>query len=98
MASAVNLADIKAHLRVDHADEDTVIGRYLSAAQAYVSRYLRRDLDTEFPDGWPFEADQAVRLLTCHWYEHREPTADGGAGSALPHAVKDLLSGLRCLA
>lgn len=97
MASAVDLAGIKAHLRVDHEDEDTLIQGYLSAALAHVVRYLRRDLDAEFPSGWPFEAEQAVRMLTCHWYEHREPTTDGGVVSGMPPAVKDLLSGLRCL-
>lgn len=97
MASGVDLTQIKAHLRVDHDDEDAVIVSYLSAAQARVVRYLRRDLDAEFPAGWPFEADQAVRMLTCHWYEHRAPTTEGGAGSGMPPSVKDLLSGLRCL-
>ena len=97
MASAVDLAEIKAHLRVDHDDEDSLIESYLSAAQAHVRRYLRRDLDTEFPDGWPFEADQAVRLLTCQWYENRSATVYGGVGAALPFGVKDLLSGLRSL-
>lgn len=38
-AEPVTLAEAKAHLRVDNADEDAVIGGYIAAARDYVEKY-----------------------------------------------------------
>lgn len=37
--AAIDMATLKAHLRVDHAFEDSIIGAYLSAAMAYAQHY-----------------------------------------------------------
>lgn len=43
-AEPVTVAEVKTHLRVDHIDEDTLIGAYVSAARRWVETYTRRSL------------------------------------------------------
>ena len=58
-AAVIDLPTLKAHLRVDHAFDDTIISAYLQAAMAYAQHYtgmaigeqeIELALD-EFPDG-----------------------------------------------
>ena len=42
--SIVTLAEAKLHLRVDGADEDTLLQTYLDAAEAAAAQYLNRAL------------------------------------------------------
>jgi uncharacterized phiE125 gp8 family phage protein len=43
----LTLAEVKAHLRVDHTDEDTMITAYLAAATAHAEKFLGRALMTQ---------------------------------------------------
>lgn len=38
-AAVIDMTTLKAHLRVDHAFDDSIIGAYLSAAMAYAQHY-----------------------------------------------------------
>lgn len=53
----VSLAEVKAHLRVDHADDDAYIGALVSAARQACERFTGRSLVTQtwrmFLDDWP---------------------------------------------
>ncbi len=53
----LSLAEMRAHLRLEHDDEDALIAGMLSAARAAVERYLRRALIAQqwqlVLDGWP---------------------------------------------
>lgn len=81
----VELVEAKAHLRVDTAEDDTLIGYLITAAREHVEDHCRRALLTQtwdlFLDDWP-AADglmlpwprlQSVESVT--YYD-----ADGGAG------------------
>lgn len=94
----ISAADMKLHLSVPAGDtgNDGLIDGYIGAAESFVARHLRRDMGADFPDGWPPEALQAVRLLVADWYENREPVASGGRVE-LPMGVKMLLAPLRDL-
>lgn len=43
----LTLAEVKAHLRVDHTDEDTMITAYLAAATAHAEKFMGRALITQ---------------------------------------------------
>lgn len=93
----ISAADLKPHLSVadDDTGNDTLIDGYIAAAEDWAAKYLRRDLDTEFPDGWPASILQAVRLLVAHWFEHREAVSDAPGGVPVPYGVKSLCAPYR---
>lgn len=79
--SLVTLADAKLHLRVDSADEDTLIGALLNAAELSASQWLNRRL---FSDQGTLDAAVAgvpTALATA--------TAAYVAASAVADAVAD---------
>jgi hypothetical protein len=91
-------AAIKPHLAIAAGDtgDDALIADYIAAAEGHVVKHTRRDLDTEFPDGWPAPILQAVRLLVAHWYAHREAVALGQAAK-VPFGVDAMLAPWRDL-
>ncbi|MBY6138531.1 head-tail connector protein [Leisingera daeponensis] len=94
----ISAADMKLHLSIPAADSgnDGLIEGYIGAAESFVARHLRRDMEVDFPGGWPPDALQAVRLLVADWYENREPVTSGGQVE-LPMGVRMLLAPLRDL-
>ena len=94
----MSTADMKLHLSIPAADNgnDGLIDGYIEAAESFVARHLRRDMGSDFPDGWPPDALQAVRLLVADWYKNREPITPGGQVE-LPMGVRILLAPLRDL-
>lgn len=46
-AEPVSLSEAKAHLRIDHADEDTYIGSLISAARAYFETQCQKAFATQ---------------------------------------------------
>ncbi|MBN2024078.1 MAG: phage head-tail connector protein [Pirellulales bacterium] len=63
-AEPITLAEVKAHLRIDHADEDALLGSYIKAARTWGELRLRRQLITA---GWTlgldaFPPDGVIRL------------------------------------
>lgn len=91
-------ADLKPHLGLAVADtgDDALIQGYIDAAEAHVVKHLRRDLDTEFPGGWPAPILQAVRFLVAHFHTNREAVS-ATAAQAVPLSVKALLAPWRDL-
>ena len=65
------LSQAKAHLRVDHTDEDTLIQSLIDAAEMSVKLYLNA---TTLPTDAPVEI--AVLMLTAALYEQRESVVD----------------------
>lgn len=65
----ITLAQFKAHLRVTHSDEDTLIQTYLDAASNLIDEYLQVD-SSGAPDEPPVDA--AILLLGADLYLNRE--------------------------
>jgi hypothetical protein len=98
--SEEQLAQIKAHLKVDGDDEDTLIAAYASASVDYVERFCDGALvETLTP---PVEGETqpreviftsgiwaAMLLLIGHWYANREAAAQNL--SEVPLGVEALL-------
>ncbi|NIZ63291.1 phage gp6-like head-tail connector protein [Sedimentitalea sp. CY04] len=91
------VADIKPHLSVpkDDTDNDGIIQGFIAAAEAWVVVYLRRDLDTEFPNRWPEPVRHAVQMIVALWFHNREGVSEGGMTSEVPFGVKDMLAPFR---
>ncbi|QQN29339.1 head-tail connector protein [Pseudomonas syringae group genomosp. 3] len=91
----IELSLVKAHLRVDHDEEDVLIQGYVDAALAHVEQHCDRVLvqsDPVLPEQMAFTMDihQAVLLLVGHWYANRE--AVGTGLTTVPLAVDRLLA------
>ena len=64
----------KAHLRVDHDEEDTLIQSYIEFAEDYVTRYCDR---TEPWAELPGAVQAAALLIIGDLYENREAQSAG---------------------
>ena len=62
----VSLSEAKAHLRVDHTDDDTLIGALITAARQDAEARMGRTL---LPTSWKLELDAfpAGRCIRLHW-------------------------------
>lgn len=100
--SEEQLAQIKAHLKVDGDDEDTLIAAYASASVDYVERFCDGALVESLTP--PVEGEMppreilftsgiwaAMLLLIGHWYANREAVNVGNITSELPLGVDALL-------
>ncbi len=92
--SAEQMAQIKAHLRVDSDAEDTLIAAYASAAVDYVEHFCDGTLvevlttpeeDKEPPREVLFTSGiwAAMLLLIGHWYANREAASQNLAETPL---------------
>lgn len=91
----IPLDEIKRHCQAaDYSDDDVLLGELQATAEDYVLGYVRRDLDTEFPEGWPKNCTGAVKALVAFWYENRD-AVDAGAWSGVRQSVADMLAAER---
>lgn len=89
-----DLDQAKAHLRVDHSDDDALIETYSDAAVARVLQYC--NLATVPAGAIPEAAFRAAALLTLgDLYANREPIL--GPGVTLARTVTDLVDPYRWL-
>lgn len=70
----IDLAQFKAHARIDGTDEDAAAQVKVDAANGYVASFLGT-----LPVDWvaPDELVQATLMVASHWWEHRETTFAG---------------------
>ena len=64
----LTVSEVKAHLRVDHDDEDAYLEGLIAQAQAVAEDYCR----VSFPDEAPEPVRLAVLLMVSHYYENRD--------------------------
>jgi uncharacterized phage protein (predicted DNA packaging) len=92
--SHVSLAEVKPHVVVEHDDHDGLLQSYIDTAEIQIGNILRRDMDADFPTGWPEPLKHAVRLLVASFYLNRETGGDPES-SGVPFGVADLLAPYR---
>lgn len=90
----IDLADVKAHLNITDNADDTVITAKLAAASSYVEHYVGQ-LFEDYVDGVPDPLKEAVRQVTAHFYENREPVLVGVSGQEIPLSAFDLMNAYR---
>lgn len=91
----IDLALVKEHLRVDGAEDDTLIGAYLNAAVEYVQQHCDRRIvdvpETSAQMALTDDVQQAILLLVGHWFANREEVVLGAAANQVPMGVSALL-------
>lgn len=89
----ISAAEMRPLVSLSETDDghDTILSGFVTSAEAMFASYLRRDLDTEFPDGWPADLVQALRLQVSDWYEQFFGDADGSQ-SEMHQGVKARLA------
>ena len=95
----IDLPIVKAHLRVDHDEEDALIEGYRDAALSAFETWTNRTLvspDTALPDpvGNALRMSKSIQqgalLLIGHWYSSRETVVIGTITAELPMATNAL--------
>lgn len=99
--SLLDLTLVKSHLRVDTAQEDTIIEAYQGAAENIVVEYLDREVyaagDSPEPDDeYAVELQPAITaailLIIGDLYANRESDPKTSGDSVLPRPVRALLA------
>ena len=75
MAALLTLADVKLHCRIDHDDEDSLLGALIATATTAVAEYMNMDAD-DIDDTAPAPVKSAALLLVGSLYEQRESQGD----------------------
>lgn len=95
----IDLALVKAQLRVDHDEEDELIQGYIDAALSAFETWTNRTLvdpEEELPEpvGNALRMTKSIKqgalLLIGHWYGARETVVVGTITSELPMATNAL--------
>ena len=82
----LTLAEIKAHLRIQHDEEDVLLESLLRQAQAAAQDFCRTDFDADAPE----PVRLAVLLMASHFYEYRD-SSDRSAYRTMFNAFHALL-------
>lgn len=69
------VAELKAHVRVDISNEDTLLEGMIDAAYQSAASYTRVDFATVYPTELPAGIKVAVLMLAGSMYAQREATA-----------------------
>jgi uncharacterized phage protein (predicted DNA packaging) len=92
----VQLEKAKAYLRIDHSGEDSAIMSMVGSSEAYI-RGLCKPFVDEFGDldVLPPEVEQAVLLLTSHFYSQRGAVTERNTPHEVPFTISALIASHR---
>lgn len=81
--TALTLAEVKLHLRVDSDAEDALIAQYMAAAHDQVEQFLGREVPwgatSALPDGvYPAAVKSGELLIIGDLYRNRETNSEPG--------------------
>ena len=97
---ALDLELLKKHVRADEfSEDDDYLPHLLDAAVEYVRTGTNRTEEELLELGggeWPKPLQQAVLLISGHWYNQREAVS-GGPMSEVPHGFQALVKPFRKL-
>ena len=82
----VSVSELKAHLRIQHDEEDGLLESLLKQAQAAANDFCRADFDADAPE----PVRLAVLLMAAHFYEYRD-ISDKAAYATMLSAFHALL-------
>ena len=86
----VTLAELKAHLVLEHDEDDVLLTLKADAATAYVASFIGQPI----PEPAPATIRQAILMLASAWYEARE-AASGANSYEIPYGLSELLAAHR---
>lgn len=89
----ITIENLKAHLNLDHDEDDALLQQKLDAATAWCASYVGVELADLDPIPAPFV--EASLQLAAHFYENREAVSFGSSGREAPFSVVDMLNPLR---
>jgi uncharacterized phage protein (predicted DNA packaging) len=87
----ITLDDLKQHLNISGADDDTLLQGKIDAATAFVEEFT----GGPFTDATPAPLLEAVRKLAAHLYENREVSLVGATVNDFPLGFWDLVNNYR---
>ena len=81
--TALTIAEVKLHLRVDHSAEDSLIQQYMESAHDQVEQFLGRgvpwDVTSALPGGeYPAAVRSGELLIIGDLYRNRETNSEPG--------------------
>jgi len=78
------LERVKANLIIEHDRDDKLIGDYIKAAIDYAESYQHVESGTYAKKKMSPTTQQAVIMLTCHFYESRDGSTGGFFADNVP--------------
>ncbi|MCW1919970.1 head-tail connector protein [Rhodobacter sp. KR11] len=91
--SVTLVADLRAHLNLDHTADDALLAQKLDAAEDFVAATVGNPLYF-YGEPLPPILTQAILMLAAYWYETREAAAPGSP-YVVPFGFNDLLQPYR---
>lgn len=82
---AVTVAELKAHLNLEHDEDDALLAKKIAAATSWIEGFTAAPITAT---DTPAALDEATLQLAAHWYLDRRQ--EDGAG--IPVAVRSLCS------
>lgn len=68
----LTVEEVKAHLRVQHTEEDVYLMSLVRQAQATAEEYCRVSFESDVPAPAPEPVRLAVLLMVSHYFENRD--------------------------